>query len=134
MFKIKHIDHIVLRVKDVEASIAFYAHVLGCPLEKTQADIGLYQLRAGGSLIDLVSLDGELGRTGGKAPGKEGRNLHHFCLRVDPFDEAAISAHLGSHGVTCDAAHRRYGAEGYGLSLHVTDPDGNIVELKGPPE
>src|SRR5258708_18974403 len=99
MFQIKHLDHIVLRVTDLKATMAFYIDVLGCSVEKVQADLGLYQLRAGTALIDLVPIDGALGRKGGAAPGKEARNLDHFCLRVDPFDAEAITAHLRSHNV-----------------------------------
>ena len=90
MLTIKHLDHLVLRVTDLRAMMAFYTDVLGCPVEKVQEDLGLYQLRAGSALIDLVPVDGPLGQKGGAAPGKEGRNLDHFCLRVDPFDAEAI--------------------------------------------
>lgn len=130
---IRDIDHIVLRVVDLDRMLHFYCGVLGCPLEKRQDDIGLIQLRAGRSLIDLVPLAGKLGKAGGAAPGKEGRNLDHFCLRVDPFDEAAIRAHLAGHGVEGGAVQSRYGAQGTGPSIYLTDPEGNVVELKGPP-
>lgn len=133
MISIREIDHIVLRVVDLERMLGFYCGVLGCPVEKRQDEIGLVQLRAGSSLIDLVPLDGELGRMGGAAPGREGRNLDHFCLRVEPFDAEAISAHLAAHGVEAGAVASRYGAEGEGPSIYVTDPEGNVVELKGPP-
>jgi len=133
MISIREIDHIVLRVVDLERMLAFYCGALGCPVEKRQDEIGLVQLRAGSSLIDLVPLDGKLGRMGGAAPGKEGRNLDHFCLRVEPFDAAAIRAHLARHGVEAGAVESRYGAEGEGPSIYITDPEGNVVELKGPP-
>jgi glyoxylase I family protein len=127
------LDHVVLRVGDLARARAFYCDVLGCAFEKWQEQFGLLQLRAGSSLIDLVSLDGPLGRLGGAAPAKEGRNLDHFCLRIEPFDEAALRAHLASYGVEAGEVVRRYGAEGVGPSLYLTDPDGNVVELKGPP-
>ena len=95
-FKIVAIDHVVLRVADVERSLSFYRDVLGCQEERRVEDIGLFQLRAGDSLIDLVSLDSELGRLGGAGPGPEGRNMDHFCLTIDPFDEAAVRAHLAA--------------------------------------
>ena len=133
MISIREIDHIVLRVVDLERMLAFYCGALGCPVEKRQDEIGLVQLRAGSSLIDLVPLDGKLGQMGGAAPGKEGRNLDHFCLRVEPFDAEAIRAHLAAHGVEAGAVESRYGAEGEGPSIYITDPEGNVVELKGPP-
>jgi glyoxylase I family protein len=133
MFKILRLDHIVLRVRDVDAMLRFYTDVLGCTPERTQEEIGLYQVRAGSSLIDLVSLDGKLGRAGGAAPGTEGRNLDHFCLRVEPFDGDALRGWLEARGVKVGEIGQRYGAEGEGPSLYLSDPEGNVVELKGPP-
>ena len=134
MIAVREIDHVVLRVSDAEAMTGFYRDVLGCPVEKRQDEIGLIQLRAGRSLIDLVPIDGALGRAGGAAPGRGGRNLDHFCLRVDPFDEAAIRRRLAAHGIEAGPLATRYGAEGEGPSLYVDDPEGNVVELKGPAE
>jgi catechol 2,3-dioxygenase-like lactoylglutathione lyase family enzyme len=130
---IEGLDHVVLRVRDMAKSIAFYTGVLGCPEERRLEKLGLIQLRAGRTLIDLVDLDSELGLRGGRAPGTEGRNLEHFCLRIGRFDEAALSAYLAAHGIDFEKAETRYGADGYGLSIYIADPDGNIVELKGPP-
>jgi catechol 2,3-dioxygenase-like lactoylglutathione lyase family enzyme len=113
--------------------VRFYIDVLGCTLELEQTAIGLTQLRAGNGLIDLVSLDGPIGRAGGAGPGAEGRNLDHFCLRIDPFDAEAIFEHLRIHHVDTGPVEQRYGAEGTGPSIYVKDPDGNTVELKGPP-
>lgn len=126
------LDHVVLRVADVARATRFYCDVLGARLEKVQAHIGLHQLRAGTALIDLVDLEGELGRKGGAGPGAEGRNMDHLCLRIEPFDEAAIRAHLTAHGVAPGEVVSRYGAEGQGPSMYILDPDGNSVELKGP--
>lgn len=134
MFKIKHIDHIVLRVADVDAMIEFYETMLGCTLEKVQETLGLYQLRAGDALIDLVSVDGVLGRAGGAAPGREGRNLDHFCLRIEPFDGEALISRFEAQGIDAGQIESRYGAEGQGPSLYIKDPEGNVIELKGPPE
>lgn len=133
MFSIREIDHLVLRVVELPRMLDFYCGVLGCPVERKQEEIGLIQLRAGSSLIDLIPVDGKLGRMGGAAPGVGGRNMDHFCLRVEPFDADAIFAHLTQHGVQAGAIESRYGAEGEGPSIYITDPEGNIVELKGPP-
>jgi catechol 2,3-dioxygenase-like lactoylglutathione lyase family enzyme len=99
MIRIRQIDHVVLRVVDLDAMTAFYCEVLGCSVERRQDEIGLVQLRAGSALVDLVPVDGKLGREGGAPPGIEGRNVDHVCFRVEPFDAAAIRAHLGRHGV-----------------------------------
>ena len=133
MITIRDIDHLVLRVVDLDAMIKFYCAALGCSMEKRQDDLGLIQLRAGNALIDLVPVDGKLGREGGAAPGQEGRNLDHFCLRIDPFDENAIRRQLAAAGVVAGKVESRYGAEGDGPSVYVSDPEGNTVELKGPP-
>jgi glyoxylase I family protein len=130
---IRDIDHVVLRVSDLARMRGFYCDVLGCSIDKVQEAIGLTQLRAGNALIDLVTVDGVLGRMGGEAPGRTGRNLDHFCLRVEPFDGEAILAHLKAHGVDVGEVVSRYGAEGDGPSIYITDPEGNVVELKGAP-
>jgi glyoxylase I family protein len=132
-FALQDIDHLVLRVRDVAAMRGFYCDVLGCTVERRQDDIGLLQLRAGTSLIDLVDVGGKLGRMGGAAPGAEGRNMDHFCLRVEPFDRETIVAHLQAHGVRVGEFGSRYGARGEGPSQYLFDPEGNLVELKGPP-
>jgi catechol 2,3-dioxygenase-like lactoylglutathione lyase family enzyme len=130
-FAVRGIDHIVLRVRSLPQALHFYRELLGCALERQQPELGLTQLRAGRSLIDLVTLDGPLGA--GEAPGA-GRNVEHFCLTLAPFDAAALAAWFGTHGVAADAPAARYGAQGEGPSFYVEDPDGNRVELKGAAE
>ena len=133
MIAIREIDHVVLRVVDLERMIRFYTGALGCTVERRRDDLGLVHLRAGRSLIDLVPVDGPLGRPGGAAPGREGRNLDHLCLRVEAFDLAAIRRQLAPFGVEVGEQGQRFGADGEGPSVYLTDPEGNTVELKGPP-
>ena len=130
---VREIDHVVLRVTDLAKMLLFYSDVLGCRVERRLDDLGLVQLRAGRSLIDLVPVDGRLGSMGGAAPGREGRNLDHFCLRLDAFDETGICSYLTRCGVPFGDVSSRYGAEGEGPSIYLNDPEGNMVELKGPP-
>ena len=100
---------------------------------KRRDDLGLIHLRAGASMIDLVAVNGRIGAKGGAAAGAGARNLDHLCLRVEPFDEAALLEHLAAHNVQpIGPAEENFGAEGDGLSLYIQDPDGNLVELKGP--
>lgn len=127
------LDHVVLRVHDLEAALAFYRDGLGCPEERRLDELGLVQLRAGSSLIDLVLLDSPLGRNGGAGPGPEGHNMDHFALTLTRFDEAALRAELAAAGIEPGDVATRYGAEGHGPSMYLRDPDGNVVELKGPP-
>jgi len=132
-FSVQRIDHLVLRVRDLQRSVAFYENAIGCTVVRWRDDLGLVHLRAGASMIDLISIDGELGRKGGAAPQAGGRNLDHVCLRIEPFDESVVVAHLASIGVAPrDKASVNFGAEGEGLSLYFEDLDRNVVELKGP--
>ena len=131
-FALKGLDHIFLRVSNLDRMRAFYRDVVGCSDEREQAEIGLFQLRAGQSLIDLVTIDGQLGAAGGAAAGIEGRNVDHFALAISSFDETMIRAHLADHHVAIEQAGPRYGAEGEGPSVYFRDPEGNLIELKGP--
>lgn len=129
--EIAAIDHIVLRTSRLDQMLDFYCRVLGCSVEReTGPEIGLVQLRAGSALIDLVTLDGELGRKGGGPPGSTENNLDHFCLRLKPISEAEIAAHLLAHGIEAGEFRERYGAEGAGKSIYIEDPEGNTVELR----
>lgn len=133
MIAIRDLDHLVLRVVDLAKMEAFYVGVLGCTVARRRDDLGLVQLKAGRSMLDLVPVDGKLGQAGGAAPGREGRNLDHFCFRVEPWDEPAIRATLAAAGVTAGETASRFGADGQGPSIYFSDPEGNTVELKGPP-
>lgn len=126
------LDHVVIRCNDLAAMRRFYVETLGCQVEKNNDKLGLLHLRAGASLIDLISVDGELGRVGGAGPGTQGRNVDHVCLRIESFDEAALRAHFGARGVELSRVHDNYGAEGTGPSIYFNDPEGNSIELKGP--
>jgi glyoxylase I family protein len=132
MITIRGIDHVVFRVVDLDRMARFYIDVLGARFEKHQEAAGLYQLRIGDALIDLVPVDGKLGAMGGAAPGAEGRNVDHVCFRVLPWDGDAILAELSGHGIEGEIVSR-YGAEGEGPSIYLHDPEGNMLELKGPP-
>lgn len=128
--RVKGLDHVVLRVADMDRAIAFYEQVLGLHVERRLSEIGLVQLRAGSAMIDLVP------QKEGEAPSGNGngRNMDHYAVQIESMDAEALSAHLRRHGVDPGEVRRRYGAEGYGSSIYITDPDGNTVELKGPPE
>ena len=129
-YKIVGLDHVVLRARDPAALERFYIDVLGCTLELRQEKFKLTQLRAGRTLIDIVPAEDEGPAKGTSSTG--GANLDHLCLRVEPFDAAAIARHFAAHGVTCGEEAQRYGAEGRGPSVYLNDPEGNGVELKGP--
>jgi catechol 2,3-dioxygenase-like lactoylglutathione lyase family enzyme len=128
------LDHIVLRTTRMDSMIAFYGDVLGCEVERTlPKQIGLVQLRAGSALIDLVAVDSDLGRAGGTAPRPTGNNLDHFCLQVQAAGESQILDCLRDNNVPAGEFEVRYGAEGFGASIYIKDPDGNIIELRPVP-
>jgi catechol 2,3-dioxygenase-like lactoylglutathione lyase family enzyme len=132
-FQLARLDHVVIRARDSSVLVRFYCDVLGCQVEREVTAVGLIQLRAGDSLIDVVSTSGELGRSKGAPPEPEGgHNLDHFCLRVDPFEVQALTEHLRRCGVTSSRVRDVYGAEGIGPSIYIEDPEGNQIELKGP--
>lgn len=131
-FEIRGIDHVVLRCRDVAAMLAFYCDTLGCTVAKRNEKLGLIHLRAGTAMIDLVDVQGDIGRRGGAGPDQSVRNMDHFCLRVEPFDAERLAEHLRSRGLAPGELRTRFGAEGDGVSFYVQDPEGNRVELKGP--
>lgn len=123
------IDHVVIRCIDVKRMLDFYCAVLGCSLEKSREDLGLYHLRAGKSLIDLVSISSG---QGGAPPDRSARNMDHFCLRIDAFDESGLRAYFRAAGIELGEVYNNFGAEGDGPSFYLSDPEGNTIELKGP--
>jgi catechol 2,3-dioxygenase-like lactoylglutathione lyase family enzyme len=133
MIEVQSVDHVVLRVADVDTVGAFYIDVLGGNWDRRRPDIGLHHLRLGSMMIDLVPVDEPLGQQGGAAPGRQGHNVDHVAFRVRPWDGEAILAHLKAHGIEGEIKSR-YGADGDGPSIYFQDPEGNGVELKGPPE
>ena len=131
MIKLEGIDHVVLRTTNLPEMLHFYCQVLGAHLERElPKEMGLVQLRAGSALIDLVTVDSQLGRLGGKPPSQDGRNVDHFCLQIVPVAEQALLEYLSGHNIACEGFAERYGAEGFGRSLYIEDPEGNVVELK----
>ena len=131
MIEIAGIDHIVLRTSRIKKMLNFYCNILGCTVEReTSIETGLTQLRAGSALIDLVTVDSDLGRMGGGAPTGTGKNLDHFCLQLKSIQEIEIEKHLSEHGIDGGSFQDRYGAQGIGKSIYINDPEGNTVELR----
>ena len=131
--EIRGLDHVVLRISDLARSLRFYVEMLGCREERRSDALGLVQLRAGASLIDLIDVYSPLGKLGGPPAGAQARNVDHIALQLEHFDAERIRAQLEEFGVEPGDVAQRYGALGMGPSMYVRDPDGNVVELKGPP-
>ena len=134
-FAFEQLDHLVLRTEHIETLRDFYM-LLGCQIvEDRTRTIGLLQLSLGNSMLDLVDVNGELGRAGGSGPGPVGRNLDHFAVRVAPFDAKEIMEFFKQNGIKAiQASQLLLGADGYGPAIFIEDPDGNRIELKGPTE
>ncbi len=130
MIDIKGLDHIVLRTQNLEAMLRFYRDILGCQIERSLPKLGLTQLRAGEALIDIVTVNSELGQLGGAPPTQDGRNIDHFCLQIAPIEEKILIALLEQSSITHSGFAERYGAQGFGRSIYLSDPEGNVVELK----
>jgi glyoxylase I family protein len=124
--KVAEIDHVVLRCRDQDRTLDFYTRVLGLCEERRIAQIGLVQLRAGRSMIDLVPAG---------APRVEtALNVDHVCLGVEARDLNDVVAYLRAQSVeVIGEPAMRYGAHGQGLSIYLRDPEGNVVELKQMP-
>ena len=130
--RIVGLDHVVLRCRNLEEMLHFYVEVLGCCVARSNKPLGLIHLKAGTALIDLVDVNGELGRAGGTPPSRDGHNMDHFCLRIEPFEPQGLRERFRRHGIELSEIHNNYGAEGYGWAFYLSDPEGNRVELKGP--
>lgn len=125
------IDHVVLRVGDLERSVAFYRDVLGLTVDRRRDELGLVHMRAGASFVDLVDVAGKLGLPGGGVAGAKHRNMDHLCLRIADFDATKIAAELTEFGIPVGEIDARYGANGEGISVYLRDADGNGLELRG---
>lgn len=124
-FSLLRLDHLVLRTTDVPRLVAFY-RMLGCNEVRRIEALNMTQLRAGSSMLDIVGADDS-------PQDGPGRNLDHFAIRVEPFDLEGILAFCRARGIDATPMERLLGADGYGPAVYLRDPDGNRVELKGPP-
>ncbi len=122
MLEIAGIDHVVLKTNKLNDMLNFYCNLLGCKLEKQQPAIKLTQLRAGICIIDLIEVDRQV--------SDEQTNMDHFCLQIKNFHYEALKNFLTKNGIAVSSYGKRYGAEGYGMSFFVKDPQGNSIELK----
>lgn len=121
---VTELDHVVVRCRDQARMLAFYVDVLGLTEERRLEALGLIQLRAGRSMIDLVP---------GEPGSFEHANVDHVCLMIAPTALDAVARWLGERGIeTIGEPTVRYGATGYGPSIYLRDPEGNVVELKVP--
>lgn len=131
MITVMALDHFVLRVRDLDASLAFYRDILGLPIqfldEYRAGQRPFVSARIGSQLLDLVpdpTFDPEAGKNAG--------GFLHFCVGVPAGRLVEIIPWLKQRGVNVleDQPMSRMGATGMGLAIYITDPDGYVVELK----
>jgi catechol-2,3-dioxygenase len=124
--KIAEIDHVVFRCRDQTRMLDFYTRIIGLTEERRIDQIGLIQLRAGRSMIDLVPAE--------TASDDKSRNVDHVCLGIEAADLSSIARYLKENSVeVMGEPATRYGARGMGLSIYLRDPEGNLIELKQMP-
>ena len=131
MITVSALDHFVLRVRNLDASLAFYRDVLALPIqfleEYRAGQRPFVSVRIGKQLLDLVpdsTFDAEAGKNAG--------GFLHFCVGVPAGSLARVVPWLKERGVNVleDQPMPRMGATGMGLSIYITDPDRYVVELK----
>jgi catechol 2,3-dioxygenase-like lactoylglutathione lyase family enzyme len=122
------LDHVVLEVRDVRASLDFYGRVFGLASvrerEFLSGQVPFASVRINrGTLIDLFPRK----MWGGRRPA----NPNHFCLTFSASGFRNLCDRLTSQGVKIRrTAEHNYGALGYANSIYVWDPDGVEVEAR----
>jgi catechol 2,3-dioxygenase-like lactoylglutathione lyase family enzyme len=125
--KIAEIDHVVFTCRDQKKMLDFYTRIFGLIEERRIDQIGLIQLRAGRSMIDLVPAQPDSAHTS--------KNVDHVCLGIEASDLSSIAQYLRENSIdVIGEPATRYGARGMGLSIYVHDPEGNVIELKQMPK
>ena len=130
LVKITELDHIGLRVKDVEASLRFYSELLGLKAERVdewrKGEIGFPSVRLNAdTLIDFFLSEKKVDNANKEI------NQDHFCLVIEPTDMEHLKTRLEELGVRIHAGPgKRWGAHGDATSLYMYDPDQNVVELR----
>lgn len=123
------LDHVGVKVTDLERAISFYTGLFGFPVaERRRFENGVDAagLKIGQSLMFLLF------RPEYRAHNPEDpAGIDHFCLTFEPPEWEAIIAKVREKGIpTVGEIMERGGATGFGPSLYIVDPDGNQIEVK----
>ena len=122
MISMSHLDHFVLTVKDIDATVAFYTEVLGMRKVSKSGRISLHfgyqklNLHEKGNEIDLCA----------RKPVSGSADI--CFIANDPLYD--VVAHLNRHGISIEEGPvQRTGATGPIYSIYIRDPDENLVEI-----
>lgn len=125
--KLNALDHLVLTVADIEATVRFYCDVLGMEAERFVPADGStrWALKFGAQKINLHQVGSEFEP---KAKQAMAGSADLCFLSDEPV--ADWQAHLADHGVrVIEGPVKRTGAQGPILSIYLRDPDGNLIEV-----
>lgn len=122
--RLKALDHFVLTVADIEATVAFYTRHLGMEAVRFGAE-GRVALTFGAQKINLHRAGAEYEPHAARPTAGSG----DFCLLAEtPVEE--IAAALEAAGIEVEEGPvARTGARGPLRSIYLRDPDGNLVEI-----
>ena len=124
--RIDRLDHLVLTVRDIDATVAFYTEVLG--MREVTFRAGRRALTFGECKINLH----ETGKEFEPKAARPTAGSADLCFIVDD-DLDLIVAELIAHGVAVEEGPvERTGATGPINSVYVRDPDDNLIELSNP--
>ncbi len=123
MFNVSHIDHLVLTVKNIPASIEFYVQVLG--MQNIQFGEGRTALKFGQQKINLHEAGNEFEPKAKNAtPGSA-----DLCL-ITQTELTQAMAHVQSCQIEIiEGPVKRNGSTGKLLSFYIRDPDLNLIEI-----
>ena len=129
LVKITEMDHIVLKVRDMDASLSFYHEVLGLKVERLEeyraGKVGFPSVRLNQDTIIDLSSSPDMPPLEQKA-----RNMDHFCMVVEPMDLDSLVADCDARGIQILQKGQRWGAHGMATSIYIQDPDSNTIELR----
>ena len=125
--KVIGFDHLVINTRDVDRAIEFYRDVLGLEILREEefraGKVGFVSVR----VTDETIID--VRPSASDQPFV--KNVDHICVRLAPTDLMRVKDELRARGLeTQDEVNTRWGAQGYGESLYVDDPEGQTIELK----
>ena len=123
-FKLLGLDHLLLHVRGMAEAERFYCGVLGCQVKHRLPQYAMAELSAGVTLVDTEDPNGSWALDG----ATHGRNVDHFAIRTDQWDEAAMREWLAANSIVIEEER----ADENELSFYVRDPSGSLVELLRP--